>query len=54
VYLGGVRVPVGGWGIGGEVRYQSANGEADPAAFAGGTKVDLGGFSYLATVTIAF
>ena len=55
VYLGGVRVPLGNFDLGGEVRYQSATGDIDePQDFAGGTKVDLGGFSYLATFNIRF
>ena len=28
VILGGVRVPVGSWGVGGEMRYQSAEGQS--------------------------
>jgi len=55
VYLGGLRVPLGKFDLGGEVRYQSASGDIDePADFAGGTKIDLGGFSYLATFNIRF
>jgi hypothetical protein len=55
VYLGGVRVPFGNWDLGGEIRYQSASGDLDnPEDFAGGTKIDLGGFSYLATFTLKF
>jgi hypothetical protein len=54
VYLGGLRVPLGDWDLGGEVRYQSGNGDLDPDDFAGATRVDLGGFSYLATFNVRF
>jgi hypothetical protein len=52
--LGGVRFPVGQVDIGAEVRHQSGEGKLDPLDFAGGSKVDLGGFSYLATFNIRF
>ena len=45
--LGGVRIPVGAIDIGGEIRHQLGEGKLDPLDFAGATKVDLGGFSYL-------
>jgi len=60
VILGGVRVPIGSWGIGGEIRYQSAKGELPrDQDFAGATaaspaKIDLGGFNYLFTVNVRF
>jgi hypothetical protein len=54
VYLGGLRVPLGDWDLGGEVRYQAAHGDVDPVDFAGATRVDLGGFSYLATFNVRF
>ena len=52
--LGGVRVPVGSVDLGAEVRHQSGEGKLNPNDFAGATKIDLGGFSYLATVNIRF
>jgi hypothetical protein len=52
--LAGVRFPVGQVDIGGEVRHQSGDGDLDPLDFAGGTKIDLGGFSYLATFNVRF
>ena len=52
--LGGVRVPIGSTDLGLEIRHQSGEGKIDPLDFAGATKVDLGGFSYLATVNIRF
>jgi hypothetical protein len=57
VILGGVRVPVGSWGVGGELRYQSAVGNL-PAnqGFAGGAtpKIDLGGLTYSFTINVRF
>jgi hypothetical protein len=60
VILGGVRVPVGSWGVGGELRWQSAKGDL-PADqdFAGtvnsiGPKIDLGGLTYTFTINVRF
>ena len=52
--LGGVRFRLGAIDVGGEIRHQSGEGEIGPEEFAGATKVDLGGFSYLATFNIRF
>jgi len=54
VILGGVRFPVGSWTIGGEVKYQKAEGDlpADQEFSAG--KIDLGGWTYAATFGIRF
>jgi outer membrane protein W len=54
VILGGVRVPVGGWAIGGEIRYQSAAATLPADQGFAGTKIDLGGFNYLLTVGFKF
>ncbi len=54
VVLGGVRVPVGSWGVGGEIRYQSATGNLPADQGFAGTKIDLGGFNYLFTVNFRF
>jgi outer membrane protein W len=54
VILGGVRVPVGSWGIGGEIRYQSAKGDLPADQDFAGSKIDLGGFNYLFTVNVRF
>lgn len=54
VILGGVRVPVGNWGIGGEIRYQSAKGDLPTDQDFAGTKIDLGGFNYLFTINVRF
>jgi hypothetical protein len=54
VILGGVRVPVGSWGIGGELRYQAAEGTLPTNEGFAGPKIDLGGMSYLFTIHIRF
>jgi len=53
VVLGGVRVPVGGAAIGGEIRYQSAKGNLSTDDFVA-PKIDLGGFTYQFTVAFRF
>ncbi len=53
VALAGVRFPLGdAWSLGGEVRYQKAS--ADLSEDFLGTKLDLSGFHYLATVRVKF
>jgi len=54
VILGGVRVPVGSWGVGGELRYQSAEGTLPANQDFAGSKIDLGGFSYTFTINVRF
>lgn len=54
VILGGARFPVGGLDVGGEVRYQHALGDISAEDDFLGTKIDLGGFSYLLTFTVKF
>jgi outer membrane protein W len=54
VILGGVRVPVGNFGLGGELRYQSAKGDLPSDQDFAGTKIDLGGFTYTFTVNVRF
>lgn len=54
VILGGVRFPIGGIDIGGEARYQRALGDISKEDNFLGTKIDLGGMSYLATFTVKF
>ena len=54
VILGGVRFPLGSWDIGGEIRYQDAEGELPPDQFFSGSKIDLKGFNYLLTFNIRF
>jgi hypothetical protein len=54
VIMGGVRVPIGGVGVGGEIRYQSALGDLPADQSFAGSKIDLGGFSYLVTFAFKF
>jgi hypothetical protein len=56
VILGGIRIPVGrkGSGFGGEIRYQNAKGNLPSDQGFLGTKIDLGGFNYLFTVSVGF
>jgi len=52
--LGGVRFPIGAAGVGFEIRHQSAQGNLpDDQGFAG-TKIDLGGYNYLVTMSYKF
>jgi hypothetical protein len=52
--LGGVRFPVGSAAVGFEIRHQSALGKLpDDQGFAG-TRIDLGGFNYLLTMSYKF
>jgi hypothetical protein len=53
VILGGARFPIGAVSIGGEIRYQYAKGDLPRDQFFAPT-IDLGGFSYLATVKLRF
>jgi outer membrane protein W len=54
VILGGARFPLGSVDIGGEVRYQYAKGDLPNDLGFSGTKIDLGGFTYLLTFNIKF
>jgi hypothetical protein len=54
VILGGVRFGLGSWDLGGEIRYQNAEGELPPDQGFSGDKIDLGGFNYLVTANIRF
>jgi outer membrane protein W len=54
VILGGVRVPIGSWGVGGELRYQSAEGTLPAEQDFAGSKIDLGGFTYTFTINVRF
>ena len=49
----GLRVPFSGGSVGGEVRYQKAEGDLDERDFLG-PKIDLSGFHYLFTVGFRF
>jgi opacity protein-like surface antigen len=52
--LGGIRFGPQAWGIGVEVRHQSALGTLPIDQGFAGDRIDLGGFSYLTNVTIRF
>ena len=54
VILGGIRVPVGSWGVGGELRYQSAEGKLPTDQDFSGSKIDLGGLAYTFTINVRF
>jgi hypothetical protein len=54
VILGGLRVPVGPWAVGGELRYQSATGNLQADQNFAGSKIDLGGLTYNFTINIRF
>jgi hypothetical protein len=54
VVLGGVRFPVGTWDIGGEIRWQDAEGDLPADQLFSGDKIDLGGWTYAATFNIHF
>lgn len=59
VVLGGVRVPIGSVDVGGEIRYQSAEGKLPTdkgfATCSGcAPTIDLGGFNYLFTLNVRF
>jgi opacity protein-like surface antigen len=54
VVLGGVRVPIGSVGVGGEIRWQSAQGTLPEDQDFAGTKIDLGGFTYSFTLNFRF
>ena len=54
VVMGGVGIPIGPLSVGFEIRYQSAQGELPNDQGFAGTKIDLGGFNYLATFKVGF
>ena len=54
LFLGGIRVPVGTWGLGFEVRHQWGEGKIPADQDFAGTTIDLGGFTYNFTVHLRF
>ena len=54
LFLGGIRVPIGSLGVGGEIRYQAAEGTLPTDQFFSGPKIDLGGMTYLFTIQVKF
>jgi len=54
VILGGVRIPLGGFGVGGEIRWQSAKADLPSDQGFAGSRLDLGGVSYMFTMNFKF
>jgi hypothetical protein len=54
VVLGGVRFPIGPAAVGGEIRWQKAEGDLPASQDFGGTKIDLGGITYNFTIGFRF
>jgi hypothetical protein len=54
VILGGVRFPIGPVSFGGEVKWQDAKGDLPADQEFAGSKIDLGGVTYAATIKIRF
>ena len=54
IVLGGLRIPLGPWDIGGEVRYQKATGDLPADQSFSANKIDLGGWTYAVTFNIHF
>ena len=54
VIFGGLAFVGGSFGVGGEIRYQSAQGELPADKGFAGDKIDLGGVTYSATFKIRF
>jgi hypothetical protein len=54
VVLGGVRIPIGAVGVGGELKWQSAEGNLPADQDFAGTKIDLGGWTYSFTLNFRF
>jgi len=54
VILGGARFPIGRVDVGGEVRWQHAEGDLPNDLGFSGSKIDLGGFTYLVSFNIKF
>ena len=54
IVLGGLRFPLGSWDVGGEIRYQNAEGTLPDDQGFSAEKIDLGGFNYLLTFNVRF
>ena len=54
MFLGGVRAPLGGVGLGFELKWQHAEGDLPASESFAGPKIDLGGFSYTFSVNFRF
>ena len=54
VVLGGVRVPIGPFGLGGEIRWQGGSATLPSDQDFAGSKLDLGGMNYLFIINVRF
>lgn len=54
VVLGGVRIPIGAMGVGGEIRWQNAKGDLPSDQGFAGSEISLGGFNYIFTMNFKF
>jgi hypothetical protein len=54
VILGGIRIPIGAVGVGGELRWQAAEGNLPADQQFAGSKIDLGGWTYAFTLNFKF
>jgi outer membrane protein W len=54
VVLGGIKIPIGPLGFGTEIRYQSAHGDLPASEEFSSDRIDLGGWTYLATFHVRF
>ncbi len=54
VILGGVRIPIGPVGVGGEIRWQGGSGDLPRDQDFAGSKIDLGGVNYLFVISVKF
>ena len=54
VILGGVRIPIGHFGVGGEVRWQGGSATLPTGQDFAGSKINLGGISYLFLINVRF
>ena len=54
VVLGGVRLPLGSFGIGGEIRWQSAKSDLPASEGFAGNRISLGGINYMFTMNFRF
>jgi hypothetical protein len=54
IVLGGVRFPLGAFGVGGEIRWQDAKADLPNDQGFAGSRINLGGFNYMFTMNFRF
>jgi hypothetical protein len=54
VVLGGIRIPIGAMGVGGEIRWQNAKSNLPNDQGFAGSEISLGGFNYMFTMNFKF